>query len=173
MMQEQASYRFNARTIWGLIIVGVGVVFLLREVGVDIDLGKFWPLVLIVPGLAFWILYFSKRGQKGIEGVLIPGTILVLYGAYFIFQNSTSWNDDNETSFFYTLAIGLAFFAAHYLGNRSRGFLVPAWILTGISALQFFSTTLSWDFMWSVVLIIVGLWVLLKRKKISSNDKIK
>ncbi|MFA5107453.1 MAG: DUF5668 domain-containing protein [Patescibacteria group bacterium] len=165
MEQSQTSSKFSSRTIWGVIIVGVGVVFLLREMGVNINLGDFWPAVLIVPGLAFWALFFLKRGQRGIEGVLIPGTILVLYGGFFLFETLVDWKYTSETAFFYTLAVGLAFFAAHYLGNRSRGFLVPAWILTGVSALQFFSTTLTWDFMWSVVLIIVGLWVLLKRKK--------
>lgn len=167
---NDTTKQLSSRTIWGIIIVGVGVVFLLRELGVDISLGDFWPAVLVVPGLAFWVLFFSKRGQRGIEGVLIPGTTLVLYGAYFIYQNATSWNNSSETAFFYTLTVGLAFFSAHYLGNRSRGYLVPAWILTGVSALQFFSTTLTWDFMWSVVLIIVGLWVLLKRRKIPSNS---
>lgn len=171
-MESQLSRgQFSSRTIWGVIIVAVGIIFLLREMGVNINLGDFWPLVMIVPGLAFWTLFFSKRGQRGIEGVLIPGTILVLYGGFFLFETMVDWKYANETAFFYTLAVGLAFFAAHYLGSRSRGFLVPAWILTGVSALQFFSTTLSWDFMWSVVLIIVGLWVLLKRKKTSPNDK--
>ena len=117
MEQSQTSNKFSSRTIWGIIIVGVGVVFLLREMGVNINLGDFWPAVLIVPGLAFWALFFSKRGQRGIEGVLIPGTILVLYGGFFLFETLVDWKYTSENALFYTLAVGLAFLAAHYLGN--------------------------------------------------------
>lgn len=149
----------------------IGVLFLLNELRVDLGAVKFWPAFLIIPGLGFWTLFFSKRGQKGSEGVLIPGTILLLLGLFFLYETIVDWQVADKTAFFYPLAVSLAFFAAYYLGDRVRGFLAPAWILLVVSAVVFFSSTLSWNFMWAVIFIAIGFWLLLRPRKKRDETK--
>jgi hypothetical protein len=55
--------RKNGRTIFGLFLVVLGVFFLLREFDIIplwLDLGKLWPLFIIVPG----ILMITKSRRK-------------------------------------------------------------------------------------------------------------
>ncbi|MDD5567336.1 MAG: hypothetical protein PHH01_04030 [Patescibacteria group bacterium] len=164
MDNDTLKKRFDMRPVWGVIIILIGVVLLLNELGVNINLGDFWPIFLAVPGLGFWLLYFSKRHQRGIEGVLIPGTILLGLGAFFFFQSFTDWKYEGDTGFVYTLIISLAFFAPYLLGERNRGYLVPAWILLAVSLIIFFATIVDWT-VWPVFLIVFGVWLLFRPKK--------
>jgi hypothetical protein len=50
---------------WGMVVLLIGVLFLLRNFGFHIEiwhlLGKYWPLVLIFIGLKNIIVYLTKR----------------------------------------------------------------------------------------------------------------
>ncbi len=52
---------------WGIVLLVIGIVFLLHNLGVDISLGKilkFWPLILIYfGGKALWE-YFSYNNNE-------------------------------------------------------------------------------------------------------------
>ena len=54
---------------WGLILLIIGVLFLLDNFGVDIDiwdiLDHFWPMILIAIGIKnIWQHYTFKRNQE-------------------------------------------------------------------------------------------------------------
>ena len=164
-MAEDSKKGHGARTFWGIVIILMGILFLLHELDIIVDIGAFGYLFLIVPGIGLWFLFFSRRGRRGIEGLLIPGTILTLLGAFFLYQEITEWKYSGETSFIYIIIVALSFFAAHYFGTRSRGFLVPAWILIIVSLIILFTTTIKWDFIWPTILIVFGLWLLFKPKR--------
>jgi len=50
---------------WGLIILVLGMLFLLKNFGLEINiwhlLGKYWPLILITIGLKNIFLYLKKN----------------------------------------------------------------------------------------------------------------
>jgi lia operon protein LiaF len=50
---------------WGLIILILGMLFLLKNFGLEIDvwhlLGKYWPLILVYIGLQNIYLYTKKK----------------------------------------------------------------------------------------------------------------
>jgi len=50
---------------WGLIILVLGMLFLLKNFGLEIDvwhlLGKYWPVILIYIGLKNIYLYLKKN----------------------------------------------------------------------------------------------------------------
>ncbi len=168
-MTDAEKKCFKMRPLWGALVVLVGIIFLLNEIGLDIRLGDYWPLFLIIPGLFFLGIFYTKRNSPGIEGILIPGTILTLLGLFFIFQNKTDWQHNPRLSFVYTFIVALAFFAAHLMGDKKRGYLIPAWILIGVSAIIFFSTYTQ-NLILPIILIIVGLWLLFKPKKQKKSD---
>ncbi len=56
----------SGRVFVGIIILGVGVIFLLSNWGIIPSLHYTWPLILIVVGLAF--LFGAGRKHKGSSG---------------------------------------------------------------------------------------------------------
>ena len=58
-MNDQ-SRRREVRLIAGLIVAGIGTIFLLRNMGY-INIDEWWPLVLIIVGLALVISYFFSK----------------------------------------------------------------------------------------------------------------
>jgi hypothetical protein len=46
----------------GLILVGIGTLFLLKKLGIfpGLDIGDLWPLILIIVGLALIVGYFRR-----------------------------------------------------------------------------------------------------------------
>ena len=92
--------------MWGLMLMGVGVLFLLDRMG-QVDIGDFWhlwPLVFVFIGLSH-LLFPSRRkvvrialgdarGRRSMEGRhdRIDGVIWILIGGWF-FANQYHWWD--------------------------------------------------------------------------------
>ncbi len=51
--------------IGGLIVLGLGIVFLLANLEIIPDFGTMWPLVLVVIGIAILVGAVVKKGEKG------------------------------------------------------------------------------------------------------------
>lgn len=59
MAKEDHKYK-KGGVIPGIILVLLGLIFLLNNYGVaNIDIGRLWPLFLLIPGL--WILYEASK----------------------------------------------------------------------------------------------------------------
>lgn len=92
----------NRKSVGGLILIGIGVIFLLHNFNFFpwFDIGKLWPVILIVIGIAMLILdnhrkdkYFERRHLK-MRKSLIPGLVLILLGITFLLINLgyLGWN---------------------------------------------------------------------------------
>ena len=55
----------HGMVIGGLIVLGLGVVFLLANLEIIPDFGTMWPLVLVVIGIALLIGAVVKKDKKG------------------------------------------------------------------------------------------------------------
>jgi len=57
---------------WGIILIVIGVLFILENIGVDAweNLFRLWPLILIVWGA--WKLYFGLKERKEAAPVQKP-----------------------------------------------------------------------------------------------------
>ncbi len=56
----------HGMVIGGLIVLGIGLIFLLSNLEIIPDLGRMWPLILVVIGFALLIgAIFKKGGKKG------------------------------------------------------------------------------------------------------------
>ena len=52
---------------WGIVLLTIGIIFLLHNLGVDISLGeilKFWPIILIYLGGRALYDYFDVKKRK-------------------------------------------------------------------------------------------------------------
>lgn len=160
----------DIRNYWGGLIVLIGLVFLLEQIGIGIHVGEIWPVFILAPGLMFWYIYGTKRsGDNSREALIIPGTILTLLGLFFVFESATQWRFSDRTAFCYPLIVSLAFFAAYRFGQRARGYLVPAWMLAGATLIVFFSATARFN-AWPLLLIVIGGWLMFRQRSRSPKE---
>ncbi|MFA6098475.1 MAG: DUF5668 domain-containing protein [Patescibacteria group bacterium] len=159
----------KSRIFWGVVMIALGLLLLADQFGLDINFGSFWPIFLLLPGIALWVIFFWNKNRDG--GLLIPGTILIIYSLYFFYNEYTNYKFAGETSFLFTLAIGLGFFCAYYFPQKkNRGYLIPGWILTTVSAIVLLSTVTDGKW-WPIIIIIAGLFLLYKRNKLENHQE--
>lgn len=99
--------RVASQVFGGLILIGIGVLFLLRQLGyVSYDIGdlfsNFWPVILIILGIQGLL----KGLERGRGGSFIGPLFLLLIGLYFLGDNLEIV--DLSAGDFFTLLIPLA-----------------------------------------------------------------
>jgi hypothetical protein len=151
---------------FGLILIVLAVVLLLGKLGVIGFLGNlFWPIFILLPGILFHILFFSRILPVG---VLVPGGMLVTYSILFFYCNVFGWSSMAYLwpGFIFGVAVGL--YELHIFNrSNSRGVFTAAFVLAIISVVFFaiaFLFTIGIYFI-AVVLIGIGLVMIVKRRK--------
>lgn len=70
----------------GIILIGLGVVFLLEQV-LNLDIWRYvWPLLILISGLICFAAMIV--GGKGAGRLAIPGSILTMLGLLLLYQNA-------------------------------------------------------------------------------------
>lgn len=77
--------------VWGVILIVVGLVFLAGnyDMGVDINFGRMWPLILIVIGLAKAVFPEGESRLSGMPLVFVGGIFLA--HNYDVMRIHDSW----------------------------------------------------------------------------------
>ncbi len=76
----------QAATIGGVVLVGLGVLFLVQQ-SLGIDIGRFaWPLFVLLPGFALLIGF--AVGPRSAAGLAIPGCVITTVGLILAVQNT-------------------------------------------------------------------------------------
>jgi hypothetical protein len=160
--------------ILGVVLIGLGLLFLLDRV-IDVDLaGAGWPLFVLVPGLILLAWGSSTRSREAV-GVAIAGGITTVVGSILAVQNAT----DLWATWAYAWALvgpggtGLGL-VAHGLAQRDPGEVRNGWrsiasgvvlflafglFFEGLIGLSFGRPLLTSD-LGPVVLIAVGVLVI-------------
>ncbi len=159
---------FALRTLPGARLSGIGLIAL----GVMLwsGISVFWPMFILVPGMAFLAGGFAK---KATAGLLIPGMLISGLGALLLISNITgyweSWSY-TWTLFFVFLGMGLGLMGRmtedENLQGVGRGFMIA-----GVSAFAVFAFLMEAVFNvgggmgplgWSLLLIAAGAFILLR-----------
>ena len=93
-MDSEASYHLRRQFLWGLLLVGLGVAFLLDQMNIIeiTDLWHYAPLVLVVIGINQTIGYPSAgEFSSGLWKVLIGLWIFAVLEGLFGLTWSNSW----------------------------------------------------------------------------------
>ncbi|HOX40784.1 MAG TPA: hypothetical protein PK263_01155 [bacterium] len=147
----------------GVILIILGILFLLPRLGVDF--GKLWPTFILAPGLAFWAFYLVSGRKEKNAGILIPGTITTLIAVFFYYLSATSWEKLSTLWPLFPLIVGISFYVFYLAsGRKEKGILVPANILSLIGVLFLALNSISYN-LWPLILIIVGVFFLVPRKR--------
>jgi hypothetical protein len=76
----------QAAMIGGVVLVGLGVLFLGQQ-ALGIDIGRFaWPIFVLLPGFALLIAF--AVGPRSAAGLAIPGCVITTIGLILAIQNT-------------------------------------------------------------------------------------
>ncbi len=153
--------------IIGLALIVLGALFLSDNFGyLDLDFRQIWPLIIVLAGIGFWIGYFQNRKNYGL---LMPGTILLIYGLMFWYCAEEGWYNMQYLWPGFMIGPGIGFFMLYIFGEKEQGLLIPAGILTGLGVIFMFSFT---DFAryWPLILIAVGIFLIYKHYRQRSPE---
>lgn len=160
----EQNYKHNrGRIITGIAFILVGALMLLSRL-VGAPMGKlFWPLLLIIGGLLFFVSYFFSQRAKGSEGLLFPATYLTILGLMFTYLNFTDWEHMRYLwpTFIFGVAVSLGviyLFTPTDSGER-KGSRSAILVLTVISVMLYLLAAKA-SILWPLILIALGLVVI-------------
>jgi hypothetical protein len=161
--------RESRSLVWGVLLIIIGFLFLGNNLDLfDFDWEDLWPSIMIIGGILFWIGWLANRKEYGL---LMPGTILLVYGLMFQYSAINGWYYMDELWPGFLLGPGLGFLFMYFLGPREKGLLIPAGILILLSFLFWTGRDVS-RFFWPVLIIAVGVYLLIKaRMSLKSSDQ--
>ena len=166
-----------AATIGGIVLVGLGIVFLLQQ-AIGFDVGHFgWPLFVILPGLALLAAY--ALGPRTAAGLAVPGCVVTTIGLMLAIQNT--FNLWETWAYAWTLiptAVGIGLTLQGERLSQPRvirtgiymvesgllGFVVFATFFELILDLSHFGIGPLRGTLGPAVLILAGLYLLLRRR---------
>jgi hypothetical protein len=159
--------------IIGIGLIILGILFLFENFGyIAFDFKDVWPVFVILAGAGFWLGYVQDKKNYGL---LMPGTILIIYGIMFFYCSVEGWYYMTYLWPLFIIAPGIGFFMMFLLGQKEKGLLVPASILTGIGILFMLGKS-GFIRYWPVLLIILGIVMIvryqIKSKPPEENQKI-
>jgi hypothetical protein len=137
----------------GLIIFGV--LFLFDSWShLHFNFGDFWPIIIILTGAFFLVSFWRKRINYGI---LLPGTILLVYGLMFLYSAAFGWDNMGELWPGFLFGPGLGFLLMYFFGKHENGLLVPAIIMITLSFIFWAGSLFLFIFrLWPIILIGFG-----------------
>ncbi|KRE90400.1 hypothetical protein ASG89_08880 [Paenibacillus sp. Soil766] len=151
----------------GILFIGLAVLLLLGKLGVfHLLLSFFWPLILLVPGLLFHLLYFNRRLPAG---VLVPGGILTTYALMFFFCNLFGWGSMAYIWPGFILGPAIGLYELHLFDRGSnRGIWIAAMVLGIISAALFALTLLVklGIYVIALILVVAGLSMIFRKRRL-------
>ena len=152
----------NKSLITGVMLIVIGSVFLLPSF-TDLTLRDLWPVLMLAPGILFFLGFIADRKSYGL---LMPGAILTIYGLAFFYCTITGWSAVNILWPFYLIGPGIGFFLMYYFGKKETALLVPGTILT-LLGLIFLLRSTDYDYLWPVAIILAGVLIIVigKRKR--------
>ena len=135
----------------GLLLIFVGAGILLANLGM-FSLAGLWPLLLVLGGAIFLVSWLRDRGNYGL---LMPATVLIVFGILFLYCEQYGWWNMSSLWPVFMLGPGLGFILMYLFGERDGGLLIPGTILLVVGV--FFLSMGRWSGRWwPAVLIIIG-----------------
>jgi len=150
----------NKSTVTGIALITIGAVFLLPNF-TNLSLLELWPVLMLGPGILFFVSYFYDKKSYGL---LMPGSILTVYGLLFFICAIFGWHWLQQLYPLYLIGPGIGFFLMYSLGRKEVGLLIPGAVLTALGVILLLNTTDFGEF-WPVVIILAGVLLIVKSRR--------
>ena len=175
---SETTQRGRGGTVIGMILIGLGIVFLLGQV-FQISFWQFtWPFFIIVPGLMFFIAMIMAGKPGG--PLAIPGSIVTTVGVLLLFQSLTNmWHTwAYAWSLIFPTSIGIGMIiggrwsdSPSMVANGRRVMTIGIIIFLLLGALFELVLNINHNpvapFVWPALMIGIGIWLLLRRTSAS------
>jgi len=107
----------TGRNIAGMILVGIGGLFLLAQMTGANIFGLAWPLFVLIPGGIFLTIALRAQNEDTV-GLIFPGVIVTGTGIILAYQNITGhWESWAYIWALYPVFVGIAM---RYMGHRTQ-----------------------------------------------------
>jgi hypothetical protein len=175
----------QAGAIGGVILVGLGLVFLLQQ-SFGLDIGHFaWPLFVILPGLGMLVAF--ALAPKSAAGLAIPGCVVTTIGLILGVQNTFGlWQTWAYAWTLIPAAVGLGLrlqseqlgqARAMQVGTRMFEYSLLAFVVLFvffelILDLSHFSSGVLRSTIGPAVLILAGIYLLMRRRAHSADAEV-
>jgi uncharacterized membrane protein YfcA len=172
------NHKNNGSLVGGSMLILFGLLALASRFTVGMNLGgNLWPLIIIGVGLMFFVGMFI--GGKSAAGFAVPGAIVTTIGVTLLVQNLTGhWESWSYAWTLILMAVGLGFFIAgrygeneHYRLSGLRILMVGSvmFVIFGAFFGMFFNSFGASRMVFPTLLIVIGLYLVLKRSGILPN----
>ncbi|MBN2227340.1 MAG: hypothetical protein JW763_08240 [candidate division Zixibacteria bacterium] len=65
--EHETNRRRSGNVIWGVVLIGLGILFLLMNLDILPDMEDMWPAILIIVGLALAVGAFVKKDKPAVS----------------------------------------------------------------------------------------------------------
>lgn len=155
----------NKSVITGTVLIVIGTIFLLPNF-TDLTLRDLWPVLMLAPGVLFFVVFFMDRRNYGL---LMPGAVLTTYGLLFFFCTLWGWYWMTDLWPLFLIGPGLGFFLMYFFGKKETGLLVPGFILTLLGAIFLLRST-DYEYLWPLAIIVAGVALILKSRRTNPDS---
>ncbi len=159
------STEASKRDIMGVVLILVGILLLMRNLGAGLGIGELWPWFIILFGLAFWAMFLSDRSQ---HALLMPASILIVTGIIFEICTLAGWGLMSRLWPALVMAPGIGFVTMSFYGPAGTSLLAPGVGLLVLGAAALLKQSSWWRF-WPILLIVGGVFLLFRefRRRVS------
>jgi hypothetical protein len=157
----------SGQMITGILLVLLGIILLLAQLLGRWFISGFWPFFLIVGGLIFYAGYFARSDKpSGYEGMLFPGTYLVVLGVMFLVMNILGWYYMRYLWPTFVLGVALSLWSMYLFGpaepEKKRSDLLSSIKVLTIISVVLYLIAIGGMYLWPLALIVVGLIIILR-----------
>ena len=118
--------------VTGIVLIGLGALFVALNLIPGVSASKTWPLIFIVAAIGFFLPAFVwSNSRHGLAGLFIPGSILLVLGAIFLFNTLTGiWGIWAYAWILIPASVGLGLLSGAWVGKWDRNvWQVGVWML--------------------------------------------
>ena len=167
--QAGRKFRWPAtgQLVTGILLVVLGSIFFVGQLVGETFIRYFWPLFLVMGGLAFYAAYYIRAEKPpGYEGLLFPGTYLIVLGFLFLFMVIFGWQAMRYLWPTFVLGVSLGLLSMYVFGPQTpdppRKDLLTAIRTLFIIAAVLYIFAAGGLHLWPVILILIGILIIFK-----------
>ena len=153
----------------GLALILIGMVFILGNFGVfHPDWEMVFPWIIMIMGVLFWLGFLMDRSRSFL---IMPGTILVIYGAVFFLMAKYTWASIESMGPVFILAPALGLYFTYLISQRNRSILITSTVLGVISLIFLLNSVPVFKYIWPFLTAGLGVYIIMNPdKKIDVPD---
>lgn len=147
----------------GLALIIIGAIFILGNFGVfhpDWEVAFTWMIMIM--GVLFWIGFLMDKSR---DFLIIPGTILVIYGVVFFLIAKYTWATIENMGPFFILAPALGLYFTYLISRKNRSVLITSAVLGLISLIFLLNSVPVLKYIWPILTVAAGVYIVMNTEK--------